>query len=281
MSWLVPLFQGNKQAKAITNAANTQVAQDQKAIDENARQFDKTEANLAPWLDAGRVALGGQMDLLGLGGGGSAPTAGGYNIQKLMADNPDIAAWVQAGHGDPNATGQQTPEQAVNYWIQDGIAKGDPRAINAPRLSADDVAASGPGARQQAAIDQLKASPLYQSIYRNGVDTINANASATGGLRGGNTQRSLAGFGADALSSVIQQQLQNLGGISGAGRSTGTDLGQLGANSATTIGNLYVGQGQDRAGGILGSSQAKIAGQNESLKQLTDAVAMIAKGGGF
>src|SRR3982750_1551584 len=56
---------------------------------------------------------------------------------------------------------------------------------------------------QQAAIDQLRASPGYQSLYRQGEEAVLQNASATGGIRGGNTQRSLADFGADTLATTI------------------------------------------------------------------------------
>lgn len=91
---------------------------------------------------------------------------------------------------------------------------------------------NGPAA-QQAAINSLQGSPLYQSLYRNGEEAVLQNASATGGLRGGNTQRSLADFGSDTLAQVIQQQLANLGGISqlGAGvTQTGAQIGQANTN---------------------------------------------------
>lgn len=288
MPWLIPLaaaavgagaavYSSGQQSRAINSAAQAQQAADQAAIAEQRRQFDTNQSNLAPWLAAGRTALGSQMTLLGLGSpqGGSAPapTVGGVNVAKLLADNPDIAAWVQAGHGDPNATGPQTPEQAVQYWVQNGIAQGDPRAINAPTYTQDDVAAAGAGpntpqAQQQAAIDQLQASPLYQSLYRNGQNTITANASATGGLRGGNVQRSLANFGADTLSTVIENQLSHLAGISGQGQTTGGTLGALGAGTSTNISNLTVAQGGARAGGILGSAAVGNAGLNSALSQL-------------
>lgn len=70
---------------------------------------------------------------------------------------------------------------------------------------------------QQAAIDALKASPGFQSLFKQGSDTILQNASATGGLRGGNTQNSLANFGANTLATTIQQQLANLGGLVSTG----------------------------------------------------------------
>jgi hypothetical protein len=108
--------------------------------------------------------------------------------------------------------------------------------------------------KQQSAITGLQNSPLFQSEYRQGTEAILQNASATGGLRGGNTQHSLANFGSDLLAQVIQQQMGNLGGISGAGANTGAQLGGFGANAANAIAGLFGNIGQAKAGGILGKA---------------------------
>lgn len=96
---------------------------------------------------------------------------------------------------------------------------------------------------QQAAIDALKASPGFTSLYNTGADTILQNAAATGGLRGGNTQNSLANFGANLLGTVIQNQLSNLGGLTNIGAGTAGQLGQLGQQSANAVADLLAKQG--------------------------------------
>lgn len=108
---------------------------------------------------------------------------------------------------------------------------------------------------QQTAITGLQNSPLFQSEYRQGTEAILQNSAATGGLRGGNTQHSLFNLGSDLLAQVIQQQIGNLGGISGAGANTGAQLGGFGANSANAISQLFGNIGQAKAGGILGQAQ--------------------------
>jgi len=105
---------------------------------------------------------------------------------------------------------------------------------------------------QSAAIEQLKQSPGFTSLYGTGQDTILQNAAATGGLRGGNTQNSLAQFGSSLLGTVIQNQLQNLGGLVNVGSGAAGSLGTLGANSANQISGLLGQQGQAAASGILG-----------------------------
>lgn len=101
-------------------------------------------------------------------------------------------------------------------------------------------------------IAALKGSPAFTSRYDTGADTILQNAAATGGLRGGNTQSSLANFGSSLLSDVIQQQLGNLGGLVNIGSGTAGQLGSLGQNSANSIGNLLTQQGGAKAAGIAG-----------------------------
>ena len=131
------------------------------------------------------------------------------------------------------------------------------------------------GAKQAAAIQQLKGSPLYESLFRNGQDTLLANASATGGLRGGNTQGALANFGRDTLSSVIENQLGQLGGVSQAGQNSAARVGAAGQNSADAISQLLANQGNAQASGILGSAGSTIAGINGAAGGL----AQLLKGG--
>jgi hypothetical protein len=104
---------------------------------------------------------------------------------------------------------------------------------------------------QGSAIEALRSSPFYQSLYRTGEEALLANASATGGIRGGNTQRSLADFGADTLATTIDRQLANLGGLAGMGLGSTESLANFGANKANAVSNILGQQGQVRAGGLL------------------------------
>lgn len=290
MSAFLPMIFGNSQSNAVKDASAAQQAMADKAIGEQQREFNTTQSNLQPWLQGGTAALNQQLQLLGLGsltgpGGGASPTVGGYNVDKILSDPAyaDVAQWAQSGHGDPNTPiDKQSISDRVNYWIQNGIGMKDPRALNAPTYTADDVAAAGPAAQQQTAIDSLKSSPLYQSLYRNGANTILANGSATGGLRGGNIQSSLANFGSDTLASVIQNQLQNLGGISSGGQQTGTNLGTLGQSNVNSIANLLTQKGSAQAGGIIGSNSALLNGAKGTVDQITQILGqMMGGGGGF
>jgi hypothetical protein len=101
-----------------------------------------------------------------------------------------------------------------------------------------------------AALSQLERSPELQSLYRTGDEAILQNASATGGLRGGNTQRSLADFRSDTFAKMIQQQLANLGGIAGLGLGATGSVAGFGQNTANNVSGMQTGIGQTTAGGI-------------------------------
>lgn len=57
-------YGAHQQSKAGERGANAQERANQAAIDEQRRQFDITQQNLAPWLDAGRWGLQEQRDFL-------------------------------------------------------------------------------------------------------------------------------------------------------------------------------------------------------------------------
>lgn len=100
---------------------------------------------------------------------------------------------------------------------------------------------------QQSAIDQLKTSPLFTSLMSNGTSSILANAAATGGLRGGNTQDALSRLGVDTLSNVIQNQLSNYGSLINTGQAAVAGQAAAGQNYANSVSDLYGKQGGAQA----------------------------------
>jgi hypothetical protein len=132
----------------------------------------------------------------------------------------------------------------------------------------------GPQAQQQA-IAALQASPQFQALQQQGENAILQNASATGGLRGGNVQAALAQFRPQILSSLIDQQYNRLGGLSSMGQLTNQNIASMGQASgarqaaagqqtAANISNLMGTQGAAQAGGILGQQSALSGGINQA-----------------
>lgn len=136
---------------------------------------------------------------------------------------------------------------------------------------------SGPEA-QRAAIAQIEQGPEFQALTRAGEEAILQSAAATGGLRGGNTQRALAEFRPQVLSELINQQYSRLGGFTNlgkavtgdvfargqaaaagqaaAGQSMASEITGLYGTQAANIGNLLQQAGAARAGSALAQGQA-------------------------
>ena len=114
---------------------------------------------------------------------------------------------------------------------------------------------SGPEA-ERAAIQRIEGGAQFQSLVQQGEEGILQNASATGGLRGGNTQAALAQFRPQILSGLINQQFSNLGGIAGLGQASAAGTAAAAQNTGAKISNLLQQQGAAQAGGALASGQA-------------------------
>lgn len=104
---------------------------------------------------------------------------------------------------------------------------------------------------QKKAISGFEQSPLFQAMTQQGENAILQNASATGGLRGGNVQGALAEFRPQVLNALIEQQYGRLGGISSMGQASAAGQAASGLTSASNIGNLLANQGAAIAGGQM------------------------------
>lgn len=110
--------------------------------------------------------------------------------------------------------------------------------------------------KQKAAIDAINNSQAMQTYLQQGENSILQNASATGGLRGGNTQAALSQFRPQLLNQLVNQQYQNLGGLTSLGQNAAAGVGNAGMQSANNIGNLLGTIGQAQSGSALAQGQA-------------------------
>ena len=113
----------------------------------------------------------------------------------------------------------------------------------------------GPEA-EQAAIARLTGGETFKALAQQGENALLQQASATGGLRGGNIQAALGQFRPQLLSSLIEQQYGRLGGMTSLGQASAAGVGAAGMETGTNIANLLGQQGAAEAGGILGEAKA-------------------------
>lgn len=128
---------------------------------------------------------------------------------------------------------------------------------------------SGVGQQRQA-FQEFKESPGQQFLRERGEKSLLRNASAIGGLGGGNVRSALQEQGIGFAQQDFQNQLNRLAGLSGTGQQAVQAGGQLtsqqaalGAQSAAGIAQGLQSAGQARATGIIG----KAAGQREGISQ--------------
>lgn len=115
--------------------------------------------------------------------------------------------------------------------------------------------ANGSDAEQQA-IDAILNGPTYQAMVDQGEDGILANASATGGLRGGDVQGALGQFRPQMMTQMINDRFSKLGGLAGLGQASAAGVGAAGINTGQNIAGAYTQMGQAQAGNHLAQGQA-------------------------
>jgi hypothetical protein len=118
------------------------------------------------------------------------------------------------------------------------------------------------GGPQASAIAALQKGPQFQAMLKQGQTSILQNASATGGLRGGNVQAALGQFSPMLLSSLIQQQIGNYSGLIGIGQNAAAGVGNAGMQTGQGIAGLLQQQGAAAAGGIMGQGAAGVGAMN-------------------
>lgn len=114
----------------------------------------------------------------------------------------------------------------------------------------------GPEA-QQAAINAIQNQPGFQAMIQQGENAMLQNASATGGLRGGNLQGAMAQFRPQMLAQAIQDQYSRLGGMTALGQKSAAGVGTAGMETGRGIADLLGQMGAAQAGGYLGQARAQ------------------------
>lgn len=104
---------------------------------------------------------------------------------------------------------------------------------------------------QQQAIGAIERSPFFSSMAQQAENAILQQASATGGLRGGNVQAALGQFRPQLLNQLVQAQMANLGGLTQLGQAAASGQAASGMQSAAAIGDLLAQQGAAISGGLM------------------------------
>lgn len=146
---------------------------------------------------------------------------------------------------------QKAAREQMRALLQPYVAAGGPALQQ--QMAA--LGLAGPE-EQQAFVAQQEQSPAFQALARQQEESILQNASATGGLRGGNVQGALAQFRPALLNQFLTQQYDRLGGLTALGQQSAAGVGAAGQQTASNIGQLFGQVGQAQAGAALGKASA-------------------------
>lgn len=237
MSIIKDTFFGGAEKKA----GKAQEEASERAVEEQRRQFDVTQQQLAPFVETGVDALDQQRILLGLGARQPATT------QAPAAAQPQQFGQFPSQFGGFGGAGGFPGLPGGFQFPQAGVNAPQPQAAAEPQLSAAE--------QQQQAFSAFGESPGQRFIRDRAQRNLLRSASAIGGLGGGNVRSALVEQGAGFAAQDFQNQLNRLASLSGGGQVTATNLGQLGAQTAGQIGAGLQQAGAARASGILGRSE--------------------------
>jgi hypothetical protein len=125
---------------------------------------------------------------------------------------------------------------------------------------------------QQEAINGILTGPQFGTLTRQGEEAILQNASATGGLRGGNTQAALADFRSGLLSTLIDRQLGRYLPLMQGGQASAAGVGSAAMAMGGQNAGMMVNAGNQGAIAANQAGAARAGGQLAGANALTNAI---------
>jgi|SRR3990172_752931 len=176
----------------------------------------------------------------------------GYMGSQAQESAANTAAGAQSAASDKSIAESQRQFNAIQELLKPYTQAGTGALAGQQAL----LGLSGTDAQKQA-IAGIAGGPQMEAMTAQGENALLQNASATGGLRGGNLQGALAQFRPQLLNQLIQQQYGNLGGLTSVGQNAAAGVGNAGMQSSSQIQNALQQQGAATAGAALASGQAQ------------------------
>lgn len=187
----------------------------------------------------------------------AAAVVGSAVVGGAMSSNAQKKAGQQAADVQTAASEAGIAEQRRQFEAVQELLKPYVEAGNKSLGGQLDLAGLNGNTAQDAAIQALQQSPQFTSLLARGENSILQNASATGGLRGGNTQAALAQFSPALLAKTINDQYTRLGGLTSLGQNAAAGVGNAGLRTGNNIADLLSQIGSAQAGGALAAGKAQ------------------------
>lgn len=188
---------------------------------------------------------------------GAAITAGAGLAGSYMSGQAQADAAGSASDAQQAASAAAIAEQKRQFNAIQKLLKPYVQGGNTALTAQLNLIGLGGETLQERAINQLAEGPQMDALVQQGENAIRQNASATGGLRGGNTQAALAQFRPQMLSQLIDSQYAKYAGLSNMGQNSAAMTGQAGMETGNQISQLLQQQGAAQAGALLASGKAQ------------------------
>lgn len=208
----------------------------------------------------------------------AAAVVAGSVVTGVMANNAQKKAANAAANAQTKASEEGIAEQQRQFdAVQKLLAPYVQTGTSAIGAQGDLLGLRG-AAEQQKAIRTIETSPQFKTLIQQGENALRQNASATGGLRGGNLQAALAQFRPEILSQLIESQYSKLGSLSGLGQASAAGQAAAGQQTGSNIASLLAQVGQAKAGGALATGQAQAQNWGQAGQFIGGIAAMKAMG---
>lgn len=208
----------------------------------------RSSSNTRRWPDREGLAARATLVAAAVAGGVAVAGLAGAAMSSRSADKASDAQVAAADRG--------IDEQRRQFDMIQGLLKPYVNAGTGALTAQQNLTGLNGNDAQAAAIAALQASPQFTSAQKLGETSILQNASATGGLRGGNTQAALGQFSPALLSATINDQYAKLGGLTSIGQNAAAGVGNAGMATGNNVTNLLQQQGAAVAGGALAQGRA-------------------------
>lgn len=175
----------------------------------------------------------------GLSGSENAMQAGLQSALSALMEG------AETGRADIGGARDLATQQATEAFAR-GEGYFDPYQQAGQQALGQQAALSG--AQGQEAFNQAYTdSPYMRFLQEQGEQGVIRNAAAMGGLGGGNVQKELSRFNQGLAGQGLQQQIQNLGALSGQGLSAAGGAGQLAGQGGQVTSGITSQAGRDLA----------------------------------
>lgn len=258
----------SSQSSAAESASDAQVQAAQIAADEQRRSQEQSLEFLETQLGIGRDLLAPYVQPSAMTRSDLPEYITEDNAQSIFDRNPQFRSEYQRVVSEEGDT--RTPEQ----WLEDHLSRTDSDLVAQERQDVFEQSRIGDPYQQQLALagvlgpeaekratQGLMDSPTAQFLQSEGMRSIDASASATGGLGGSARLRQLSEFNQNLANTLVQDRFNQLGALTGVQYGATLNSANMGNQAGSQMAGVAQATGNNLSNIALGSGQAQAQNQ--------------------